>query len=72
MAHAKVYEEAVKQQFVNHWDLDYMTREQIETAFLDGERQTARASCGHCEPLASDSHGRWARFVRRLRAVLKR
>jgi hypothetical protein len=36
---AKIYSEETKEQHTSHWDMDYMTTEQIEQAYQEGEQK---------------------------------
>lgn len=39
---AKVYTDEAKDRHTTHWDMDYMTREEIEQAHRDGEAERSK------------------------------
>jgi len=41
---AKVYSEEVKNRHTTHWDLDYMSTEEVEDAYRDDLGQTSNRS----------------------------
>lgn len=36
---AKIYTDDVKQRHTSHWDLDYMSTEEVDEAYAEGEKE---------------------------------
>jgi hypothetical protein len=70
MTRLKIIQDELKQQYTSHWDLDYITTAQMETAFHDNRRQAAAEKASVHGKSAARTHSWWNRLAFRLKQLV--
>ena len=72
MAQLKIYQEAIKQQHVSHWDFDYMTSAQIESAVLVGKLKSDQGNHDPSHTADPEPRSWWSPCAGRLSSAINR